>query len=194
MRTFAEVRTNITARLYNVSNVPNDGAALVPIADQMVAALYVKSTPIRNDIIASWGMCVRDVYNEARYNLANEYKIKGMREMLADMGCPEFMLPPVSDDGKEMMYVLTNGTGELGSGVILAPDVMKAAKEKIGNFVILPSSIHEVILVPITEESMNVDSLNNIIDSVNTEQVAPKEQLSDKAYLYNFTTNELEVA
>jgi hypothetical protein len=193
MKRFSEVRCDITARLYNIANIPNDGSAVVPIADQMVAALYVDNVPLTLDTIESWGMCVRDVMNEARYNLANDYKIKGMREILADLGCPEEMLPPLSEEGKEMMYVVTSGCGILGAGVILSPDVMKAAREMIGNFIILPSSIHEVILVPNNEDA-NVDGLNGIINTVNTEQVAPEEQLSNKAYVYNFETNEFEAA
>ena len=74
--------------------------------------------------------------------------------------------------GKEkQMYVLTNKERSLGAGTFLYPGV-------------LPSSIHECILIP-EEEGMYQEALTEIVTEINESQVDPKEVLSDQAYFYS---------
>ena len=58
------------------------------------------------------------------------------------------------------------------------------AQEMGNNFFILPSSVHEVILLPDTGNEDSED-LKKIINAVNTTQVAPEEVLSDTLYRYD---------
>ena len=52
------------------------------------------------------------------------------------------------------------------------------------NLYILPSSIHECILIP-EEEGMYQEALTEIVTEINESQVDPKEVLSDQAYFYS---------
>ena len=83
------------------------------------------------------------------------------------------------------MKVLTNNKGIHGAACILYPGVLDSvAQEMGGGFFILPSSVHEVILLL---DTGNEDSgeLKKIISAVNTTQVAPEEVLSDTLYRYD---------
>ena len=100
---------------------------------------------------------------------------------------PEYMDP----DGPKML-VITNTKKSFGASAILYPGMMKDIEERLGDFYVLPSSIHEVIAVPAL--SSDAAFLANIVRSVNDTQVAPNEQLSDHVYRYRHETAKLEIA
>lgn len=83
------------------------------------------------------------------------------------------------------MYVLTNRSNQNGAACILYPNVLKEFAERIGSdLYILPSSIHEVILIK--DQGMeDADVLRNMVKDVNRTQLAPEEVLSDEVYHYN---------
>lgn len=58
------------------------------------------------------------------------------------------------------------------------------------NFYILPSSIHEIILVPETEES-SVEDFASMVCDVNKTYVAPTEVLSNSVYYYDRKTEQV---
>ena len=56
---------------------------------------------------------------------------------------------PIAPEDIGGMYVLTNASGSLGAAALFYPDVKEKAAELLGSdYYILPSSVHEVILVP----------------------------------------------
>lgn len=80
------------------------------------------------------------------------------------------------------LFVLTNETGISGAGCLLYPHMIKRLKEYLGgDFYILPSSIHEVILLPI-RKAVCEEELNDMIKEINLTQVPEEEILSDHAY------------
>lgn len=82
------------------------------------------------------------------------------------------------------MYVLTNQYKLNGAASMFYPDVLKDfAAEQGTDLIILPSSIHEVILIPM-EEGMKPDDFKHMIREVNSEEVEASEILSDHAYVY----------
>ncbi|MCI5586121.1 MAG: DUF5688 family protein [Lachnospiraceae bacterium] len=82
------------------------------------------------------------------------------------------------------MYVLTNAGRYYGAACLLYEGTLEKAAEKIGgDFYLLPSSVHEVILVAKQEKDKKTD-FNKMVQEVNQSQVEPQEWLSDHAYLY----------
>ena len=91
-------------------------------------------------------------------------------------------------------FVLTNTAGTHGSAVIFYKGVPEKCFELIGeSYFILPSSIHELILV---RESMVRDpfELTKIVRSVNSSSVSRNEFLSDKVYHYSPAAGCIEYA
>lgn len=61
-----------------------------------------------------------------------------------------------------------------------------ANKHEVKKVLILPSSIHEILLVPIEEnEKINLDEISMIVREINRECVDEKEILSNEAYIFN---------
>lgn len=91
------------------------------------------------------------------------------------------------------MRVLSNSQKIHGAACMLYPGVLREVAEKVQeNLYILPSSIHEVILMP---ESVVDDTqyIRNMIREVNTVHVGREEILSDSLYLYHYQKNRVEI-
>lgn len=82
------------------------------------------------------------------------------------------------------MFVLTNQMGINGASVVLYPEVLKEFSKLCGsNLYLLPSSIHEFIIVP-KYEFIHKEDLTQMVQEVNASQVAVEEILSDHVYEY----------
>lgn len=83
------------------------------------------------------------------------------------------------------MYVISNETGINGASCLLYPQVIKKlAKELNADLYILPSSIHEIIVVK-ANIAMNKKSFREMVFDVNHTQVSDEDVLSDNVYYYS---------
>jgi len=83
------------------------------------------------------------------------------------------------------MYVLTTESGNLGASALFYPDVKEKAAEMLGSgYYVLPSSVHECILVPETA-GINEKELCDMVKQANRTVVEPKDVLSDNIYHYD---------
>ena len=90
----------------------------------------------------------------------------------------------MTNDEKTDMIVITNTLGVNGAAVILYPDMLASlAKENDTDFYVIPSSIHEVILVSAEDDSMLAE-YRLMVQDVNKRFVDPEEILSDQVYYY----------
>lgn len=105
---------------------------------------------------------------------------KGNEEVLADiMGIEPEMMPAPDEAG---MFVATCNNGVNGAGCIFYPEFMDQAAEKLqGDFFVLPSSVHEVILLP-DNGQMDFHELEAMVRQINETEVAPQDRLSDSVY------------
>ncbi len=89
------------------------------------------------------------------------------------------------EEVKMPMYVLTNRQKLYGAACMLYPGVLKEFGRQLGqDFYILPSSVHEVILVP-GETGAEHGALQKIVKEINQTQVAEDEVLADSVYYYS---------
>lgn len=80
------------------------------------------------------------------------------------------------------MYVLTNDVGLNGATCILYTSVQKEIQERFGEDVyVLPSSIHEVMIVPANEET-DEEFLTELVTEANQTAVTMQEYLADSVY------------
>ena len=84
------------------------------------------------------------------------------------------------------MYIITNKSGQLGASAILDKKALRRLDENIGNgthkFFVLPSSIHEMIVIPY-EEMYELEEMSLLVKDVNHSLVSPAERLTDRAYI-----------
>ena len=93
--------------------------------------------------------------------------------------------------GKLPMYVLTTRARMYGAAAILYSGQLEAiAREVEDDFYLLPSSIHEIIILP-KKYGTDEEYLSQMVDEINHEQVDIEEILSNHAYLYSRLTKEI---
>lgn len=96
----------------------------------------------------------------------------------------------IVEEEDEVMYVLTNKEKYFGAaGIFFCAELFQKV---IGtnNFYILPSSVHELILVK-DDEGCDMQGLSAMVRCVNEEQVDMDERLSDHAYYYDWKQNKV---
>ena len=83
------------------------------------------------------------------------------------------------------MFVAGNHHKNYGAAVILYEDFLEQFAKKINSdFYILPSSIHEVILIPVGNDEEEVSHLKRMVFEVNHTELEEEEILSDSIYRY----------
>ena len=92
---------------------------------------------------------------------------------------------PLAPDEIGGMYVLTNTSGSLGAAALFYPDVKEKTAELLGSdYYILPSSTHEVIIVP-DAPGIKAEELCDMVKQANRTVVDEKDILSDNVYHYS---------
>ncbi len=92
------------------------------------------------------------------------------------------------------LYVLSNTSGLNGACTMLYPNVLKNFSGLLGrDLIILPSSIHEVLLVPY-EENVEFHELEEMVTTINQTEVAFEDQLSNHVYFYSHTADAIILA
>lgn len=106
--------------------------------------------------------------------------------MIAQAGIPISL-----DESAIPMYIMTNEQEVNGASVLLYDNVLESfALEKKTDFYILPSSIHEVILVP-SNKIDDPSALFTMVSDANNTVVALGDILSDSVYYYNRRKNQI---
>lgn len=91
------------------------------------------------------------------------------------------------------MLIMTNPSKVHGAAAILYPGSMEQMAERLqSNFYILPSSIHETIILP-AKESDNPGQLIEMVREANATMVNDEEILADNVYIYNREKKEIKI-
>ena len=86
--------------------------------------------------------------------------------------------------GESRIFILTNQAGLNGVSCLWYPGMMEEIYRKIGGeYFVLPSSVHELILLP--KDEHRAEELYEMIHTVNIQAVAPEEILSWELWVYD---------
>jgi hypothetical protein len=92
---------------------------------------------------------------------------------------------------RHRMFILSNPKGINGATCLLYTNVLKKFSDRLqSDLYILPSSIHEIILIPY-EKTITREALAAMVKDVNHTQVASDEVLSDRVYYYSRENNSI---
>lgn len=147
---------------------------------------------VSNDICKTLQMTSEEVMEAAHANTDHqEYKCQTMGEVMREMMLKDGMSEDYADELNQMqgeqcpMWILSNSSKVDGAVAITSQETLKAAHKKLGeDFYVLPSSRHEVILVPQSFVS-DVQELKDMVRSVNETEVSRIDKLSDSVYCFN---------
>lgn len=172
------------------------------VCDDLAAVAYIcfdiqangiTTSKLTKDHFESLGVNKKELFDAALKNTMDAFpaNLRGMNETITSMmGSDMFGIAPE----EEIMYVLSNNYLINGAVSILYPNILKnfCASHDVDKLVILPSSVHETILV-LPGIMMDKDELRNMVMEINDNVVRGGEILSDSVYIYTLENDEIHV-
>lgn len=153
----------------------------------------IGSIRISNDLMNSWGVSEETLYQQMMDNMQDyeEGNVLSMESVLGEL-CGMIM---EAARPSFPMYVISNRQKANGAIEILNRNILEKVAIMLGeDFWILPSSIHEWILLPMCNKQEDKEYIRTMIREINDTQVAYEEVLSDSLYIYRQETGEIEIA
>ena len=157
---------------------------------------------IRNGLMESWNITEEQLYETAMKNLLAEEKlisIPSVSDMftvlkaLAGNNLKDFLL---NENVDNKMWVVSNRCKLYGAILILNKEFMSKLYRGFGKeMIVIPSSVHELILIDETETGsgdFDINEMNEIISEINETQLQRDEILSN--HCYRLTEKGLEIA
>ena len=163
-----------------------DDLIIVPYLCGIKAGEQIGKIKVPKELIKDWGVTEEEVFAIAEENSTNDSRVNPMLDTLSEiMGVPkEFLVMQLeANGGKESDFddvlIVSNKVGYDGAYGIIAKRKEIAERFKKTGFVVLPSSIHEVIVMP---NNGRIDEMTEMVEMVNGGYLDELEQLSDHAY------------
>jgi hypothetical protein len=157
---------------------------------------------IKNDLLPKLQMTGEEILQVAKINTSeqNLFEINSLlsvtMQAMTDNG------EDIADDFSEFFtestpktFVITTKNKKLGACCLACPEVIGTAINKMGiDCYILPSSIHEVILIEKKGDFNEIEELRDMVKQVNRQSIPANEILSDQVFQYNAKTKKIEIA
>ena len=194
----ADMNKHITAPDSDIPYVRYDDLGLISIFQiSMEKYNRMNSVMVNKSLLNTWGINEEGLEKIAKENLERDrpIHIDPMENVLSNFmkrcsdEMPEEILAGLENARLDMpMYVVTNSTLFHGAQTMMYPDFISKVQQATGfdKFMILPSSIHELIIVPyVAPYAENAKITNGILDlvpTVNREQLNHDEILSDNVF------------
>lgn len=155
------------------------------------------SIMITNKEFDRWDVDLEDLYQLALFNTVQRYPWQMIPISKVVMDCFESRINELPEDvASELknlrleetgvnMFVLTNQPKVFGAACLIYDNVIKNfAKVQESNVYIMPSSVHEVMLVP-EDDTTSSEFLQELLDEANRSSVGLIDLLSDHIYYYD---------
>ena len=153
-----------------------------PLLD-LTAYLYLEldgaSTVVRTEMLKSFDADRKTVFEQAMSNMLRVYRWSSILDIMQKID--EAQACGLPDVG---MSVLTNDTRIFGAGCIANNDILASIADKLNSdLILLPSSVHEVIVLKANEDS-SYSELSDMIKEINATQVQKEEVLAEHPYKF----------
>ena len=148
---------------------------------------------VTNKMMEHWKITEEELYEAALANLQKEeFEIIGGYQAVQDM-IEELIDVKEESEFHEWMYIFTNRSRIKGAAAMLRTDLLdRFAKAQESDLIILPSSVHEVILLPAMDDE-DAAELRRIVQDINEKEVQEEERLSDEVYYFRRSTGAVEL-
>lgn len=154
--------------------------------DGIECYLYIRfnggqyTTKVSESILSMAGISVEEAWEAAQKNIEAETSLL----RLADLMKNEYGVELPEDD-PITLYVLTNTQRVNGAAALLNKEVLKGLckKHKTNRLLVMPSSIHEVIIMPYTEYDESIEVYTQMVSQINEQSVDPMDRLINKAFI-----------
>lgn len=211
---YEKVKKMISVKIINaeynkelLQDVPHkmiEDLAIVAIVQISNSDNHIGSVLVHNNHICMWGVRASKLIDEAIENSARMQTVmfKRLAEVIMDMYDDPFSSEEEEtgdnfeeefgfDEDAPSMYVLTNKAQMFGAAVMTYPGLLDKIGDKLEcNYYIIPSSIHELIILP-DNITGHISNINEMISSINSEMLSKEEVLSNHAYHYDINSKNL---
>ena len=145
---------------------------------------------MNNRMLESLKISETEIDKAAKVNTLKTGFVKtSMHEMIKGMPLPR----DVEESPEQEMFVLTNRKKLYGANILLYPNELKDVADRINDdLYILPSSVHELITVPVSIGSC--EDLKKTVRNVNDTVLVLYEILSYSVYRYSRKAGSIEIA
>lgn len=202
---YEKVKPKLYLRLINheknykfLKSVPYDfflDLAVCPYIDVGDICCDHSTVIVTNELLRVWGVDADKVLDDADENTNNEgVKIISFSKMVlgidlrpGDDIAPDKIMNENPIVGAE---VWTNKRTLYGAvGMLYEDELKKFCKRYKSNAIIIPSSVHEIIVIP-ARDSSQIEMISEMIEEVNREELPESEFLSNTAYYYERKTGD----
>ncbi len=198
---YESIKENLRAKLINyelnrdfLKEIPHrrflDLAIVAYISLEMEEEIEGNATiTVKNNLQQTWKVDTEELIDNALENIKGDVVVANMSEYV-DMS--------LFGDIENLfdIYVLTNRLKLHGAVAMLQKDRLKqfAEEQEKETLTILPSSIHECIIIDVEDELKNTKELREMVKEVNETVVSDQDILSNNVYIYNRTTDKITIA
>ena len=154
----------------------------VRVFSEAPAAGYVH---VKHGLASIWGQTPEQLFQQATANIdAEGIKVAPLADVINSIAPEEYQIVPDKDTGPAPIFMLNNGNEHgYGAAVIVSEQARKELCKRFGeDMYILPSSVHELLLVP-ADGRAPLPELQKLVERVNRESVDTSDRLSDSVYL-----------
>lgn len=156
----------------------------------------VSMIPVTKELLLYWKTDTKALLQEAVVHTPVQFPITfaALEEVIEAIVGEELCKSAGQEDEHDIpMYVVSNEQGVNGAAVMLYEEEFQQIAKKLGGrLYILPSSIHELILIPY-EEEVEETMLIELVNQVNKEHVPFEDILSNHIYIYNAKQRSFEI-
>ncbi len=145
---------------------------------------------VKNNLQQTWGVDTEELIDTALENTKGDIIMTNMNEMMN-------LISMFGDDANWFnMYVTTNKKMLYGAEAMLCTDILREFADciKENTLTILPSSIHECIVLTEDVGGKNLGKLRRMVKEINDTIVSEQEILSNNVYVYCRETDEIKIA
>lgn len=147
------------------------------------------SMMIHHSHVAQWGVDVNEIHQLA---CDNTHKVFPYEFMTMNAAIEKLTGMAVSDE-EDILYILSNQMKSYGAAALLYPGCLEGIVMYLkDNYYILPSSVHEVIVVA-EKDSPGSGRLGSMVREVNATQMEEEDILSNQIYYYDRMGNHLQI-
>ena len=161
---------------------------LTSLSDEHGRSCVVVSQPL----MEMYGIDEKQLFADAEKNsIENEPIVfTPLGDMIKHLIASEDL--PTPEDAGIVTYIATNKSGFQGAAIAAYPEFAEKAAETLGgSFYMIPSSVHEFILIK-DDGTPKAKDLNRMIKDVNETVLEPRDILSGQCYHYDAKTKVLE--
>lgn len=154
------------------------------------------SIDVKNEYLELWGVTEEELFGDAEANARSDggAVLKSIVDVIKDVPYNEETAVPALDESFPM-YVLTNRRRTYGAvGMLDAETLKEAGKILGGGYYILPSSVHELILLASSGKAGEVKKMEEMVKIINDTLVLAEERLGYHIYRYDNESGKISIA